>query len=58
LIHSDDIIIVSHDENIMNNAKAELLAVFEGTDNGDLNSFCAVEVKRSENQISLCMEYY
>jgi hypothetical protein len=58
LIHSDDIIIVSHDETIMNNAKDELLAVFEGTDNGDLKSFCGVEVKRSENQISLCMEYY
>jgi hypothetical protein len=58
LIHSDDIIIVSHDEIIMNAAKAELLAVFEGTDNGNLNSFCGVEVKQSENKISLCMEYY
>jgi hypothetical protein len=58
LIHSDDIIIVSHDEDIMNAAKSELLAVFEGTDNGNLASFCGVEVKRTENQISLSMEYY
>jgi hypothetical protein len=58
LIHSDDIIIVSHDEAIMNAAKSELLAAFEGTDNGNLTSFCGVEVKRTENQISLCMEYY
>jgi hypothetical protein len=49
---------VSHDEIIMNAAKAELLDVFEGTDNGNLSSFCGVEVKQSENQISLCMEYY
>ncbi len=58
LIHSDDIIIVSHDEIIMNAAKAELLAVFEGTDNGNLTSFCGVEVKQSEDQIGQCMEYY
>ena len=58
LIHSDDIIIVSHDKIIMNAAKNELLAVFEGTDNGDLSSFCGVEVKQSEGQTSLCMEYY
>jgi hypothetical protein len=58
LIHSDDIIIVSHDKFIMNAAKSELLAVFDGTDNGDLTSFCGVEVKQSEGQTSLCMEYY
>jgi hypothetical protein len=58
LIHSDDIIIVSHDETIMNNAKAELLTAFEGTDNGNLTSFCGVEVKSSTNRISLCMQYY
>jgi hypothetical protein len=58
LIHSDDIIIVSHDEKTMNDAKAELLTAFEGTDNGNLTSFCGVEVKTSTNKISLCMEYY
>ena len=58
LIHSDDIIIVSHDEQLMNTAKAELLQAFEGTDNGNLTSFCGVEVKTSQNQISLSMEYY
>ncbi len=58
LIHSDDIIIVSHEEDVMNTAKSELLAVFEGTDNGNLSSFCGVEVKQTEGHISLCMEYY
>jgi hypothetical protein len=58
LIHSDDIIIVSHDEQIMNNAKAELLQAFDGTDNGSLKSFCGVEIKMSENRISPSMEYY
>jgi hypothetical protein len=58
LIHSDDIIIVSHDRNIMNAAKAELLQAFEGTDNGDLTSFCGVEVRTSERKTSLSMEYY
>ena len=42
----------------MNTAKAELLQAFEGTDNGNLTSFCGVEVKTSQNQISLSMEYY
>jgi transposase InsO family protein len=58
LIHSDDIIIVSHNETIMTAAKAQLLQAFEGTDNGKLSSFCGVEVRSSEDQISLSMEYY
>jgi hypothetical protein len=58
LIHSDDIIIVSHDNEIMNAAKAELLQAFEGTDNGDLTSFCGVEVRKNEQVTSLSMEYY
>jgi hypothetical protein len=58
LIHSDDIIIASHDSVLMNSAKAELLAAFEGTDNGNLTSFCGVEIKTSDDHISLSMEYY
>ncbi len=58
LIHSDDIISVSHDSALMNSAKAELLQAFEGTDNGNLTSFCGVEVKINKDQISLSMEYY
>jgi hypothetical protein len=42
----------------MNAAKAELLTTFERTDNGNLTSFCGVEVKTSANRISLSMEYY
>jgi hypothetical protein len=58
LIHSDDIIIASHDFAIMNSAKTELLQAFEGTDNGNLTSFCGVEIKSSDDQISLSMQYY
>ena len=42
----------------MNKAKAELLQAFEGTDNGNLTSFCGVEIKTNERGTSLCMEYY
>ncbi len=49
LIHSDDIIIVSHSDNTMTASKAELLRAFEGTDNGKLTSFCGVEVKTTED---------
>ena len=58
LIHSDDIIIVSHNEATMNEAKAALLQAFEGTDNGNLSSFCGVEIKSNEHCVSLSMEYY
>jgi hypothetical protein len=58
LIHSDDIIVVSHDPETMNSAKASLLQAFEGTDNGILTSFCGVKVKSDEGQVSLSMEYY
>jgi hypothetical protein len=58
LIHSDDIIIVSHNETIMIAAKAALLQAFEGTDNGNLSSFCGVEIRSSEGRVSLSMEYY
>ena len=58
LIHSDDIIIVSHNAEIMNEAKAELLNAFQGTDNGNLTSFCGVEVRMNDDQTSLSMEYY
>ena len=58
LIHSDDIIIVSHNETTMVDAKAELLQAFAGTDNGKLSSFCGVEIRTNERQVSLSMEYY
>jgi hypothetical protein len=58
LIHSDDIIIISHSDLTMNAAKSELLQAFDGTDNGNLASFCGVEIKTTSTQISLSMEYY
>jgi hypothetical protein len=58
LIHSDDIIVISHNATTMNAAKAELLKAFDGTDNGNLTSFCGVEIKITNDQVSLSMEYY
>jgi hypothetical protein len=58
LIHSDDIIVVSHNPESMNSAKATLLQAFEGTDNGILSSFCGVEIISEEGKVSLSMEYY
>jgi hypothetical protein len=58
LIHSDDIIIVSHNQTTMVDEKAELLQAFAGTDNGNLSSFCGVEIRTNERQVSLSMEYY
>jgi hypothetical protein len=58
LIHSNDIIIISHDENLMNSAKAELFKVFDGTDNGELKSFCGVKVNIKDEKNNLSMEYY
>jgi hypothetical protein len=42
----------------MNSAKAELLNVFDGTDNGQLKSFCGIEINIKDGKISLSMEYY
>jgi hypothetical protein len=42
----------------MSLAKAEILQAFDGTDNGNLTSFCGVEVKTTDDQICLNMEYY
>ncbi len=58
LIHSDDIIIISHNATTMNAAKADLLKAFDGTDNGNLTSFCGVEIKTTNDRVSLSMEYY
>ncbi len=56
LIHSDEIVVVTHDSEKMNSAKSELLQAFEGTDNGILTSLCGVEVKSDEGKVSLSME--
>jgi hypothetical protein len=38
--------------------KRTLLEAFEGVDQGNLSSFCGVEVEINENGIKLSMEYY
>ncbi len=42
----------------MNSAKKELLEVSDVTDNGNLTSFCGVEIRISEGKLCLSMEYY
>jgi transposase InsO family protein len=58
LVHSDDVIIISNKKSKMNEEKERLLNAFEGIDQGDLKSFCGVEIDISDTQINLSMEYY
>ena len=58
LVHSDDVIIISNKKSKMNAEKEKLLTAFEGVDQGDLKSFCGVEIDISDTQINLSMEYY
>ena len=58
LVHSDDLIIISNLQSMMLKEKQTLLRAFEGVDQGNLSSFCGVEVEINENGIKLSMEYY
>ena len=58
LVHSDDVIIISNKKSKMNHEKAQLLHAFEGVDQGNLKSFCGVEIDISDTQINLSMAYY
>ena len=58
LVHSDDLIIISNLQSMMLKEKRTLLEAFEGVDQGNLSSFCGVEVEINENGIKLSMEYY
>ena len=58
LVHSDDLIIISNLKEIMLKEKEILLQAFEGVDQGDLSSFCGVEINIKESGISLTMKYY
>ena len=58
MVHSDDLIIISNKKSIMQKEKLILLTAFEGVDQGNLTSFCGVEVDISDEKIVLSMEYY
>jgi transposase InsO family protein len=58
LVHSDDLIIISNIRQIMLNEKENLLKAFDGVDQGNLSSFCGVEVNINDNGITLSMAYY
>jgi hypothetical protein len=58
LVHSDDVIIISNKKSKMIQEKERLLKAFEGVDQGDLKSFCGVEIDISDTQINLSMAYY
>ena len=57
-VHSVAVIIISNKKSKMNHEKAQLLKAFEGVDQGDLKSFCGVEIDISDTQINLSMAYY
>ncbi len=54
LVHSDDLIITSNRLITLNETKKQLLQAFEfdGVDQGDLNSFCGVEIDIQQDSIS------
>ena len=58
LIHSDDLIIISNLKEVMLKEKKSLLKAFEGVDQGNLSSFCGVEIEITEDKISLSINYY
>jgi hypothetical protein len=58
LVHSDDLIIASNHQSAMESTKKQLLEAFDGVDQGDLTSFCGVEIDRKEDSITLSMDYY
>jgi hypothetical protein len=58
LVHSDDLIITSNKLDTLDETKKQLLQAFDGVDQGNLTSFCGVEVDVQETSISLSMGYY
>jgi transposase InsO family protein len=58
LVHSDDLIIASNNPDNLQRIKTQLLRAFEGVDQGDLTSFCGVEIKASPDSMELSMDYY
>jgi hypothetical protein len=59
LVHSDDLIITSNKMDTLDKTKKkQLLQTFDGVDQGDLTSFCGVEVDVQKDSISLSMGYY
>jgi hypothetical protein len=58
LVHSDDLIIASNNPDNLKRIKTQLLRAFEGVDQGDLTSFCGVEINASPDSMELSMDYY
>jgi hypothetical protein len=45
LVHSDDLIIATNNPSNLDHIKTILLSAFDGVDQGDLTSFCGVEIR-------------
>jgi hypothetical protein len=58
LVHSDDLIIASNKPETVELVKKQLLKAFDGVDQGDLTSFCGVEIDIKPESITLSMDYY
>jgi hypothetical protein len=58
LVHSDDLITTSNQIKTLESTKKQLLQAFDGVDQGDLTSFCGVEIDIQKDSISLSMNYY
>jgi transposase InsO family protein len=58
LVHSDDLIIASNNQENLKRIKTQLLQAFDGVDQGELTSFCGVEIKATPDSMELSMDYY
>jgi hypothetical protein len=58
LVHSDDLIIATNNPSNLDHIKTILLCAFDGVDQGDLTSFCGVEIRATPMSVSLSMNYY
>jgi hypothetical protein len=58
LVHSDDLIIASNTQDNLKAIKAQLFQAFDGVDQGELTSFCGVEIKATPDSMELSMDYY
>ena len=58
LVHSDDLIIATNNSSNLAKVKQTLLQAFDGIDQGNLKSFCGVEIDIKPESISLSMDYY
>ena len=57
-VHTDDVLIFSNSKVYGDKIRADLLAMFPGTDLGSISSFCGVQIKHETSGITLSLRHY